>query len=286
MKPLTKTVHDIVRRCNLDSFIARVGSDNRLLNKLIPLPAEYKVGTSKTIKRDGVHFQVDLSDYMQWCLFSNQPDRSWKLALTELRKGAIVLDIGANVGHFCLKVGKGMIQKKIDASIYAFEPNPHTFSLLEQNLKLNPELQPSIQVKQLAIGDEAALMNFSYDPDNTGGGRLSEWPTGLQVEVVRLDDWFRQAELARVDFIKIDVEGYEPKVLLGASKIISSFRPILYLEITDEWFKKIGFSAAWVFQKLDELGYELFIDKLDEIEKLERSAVLAKQFNIMAVPKK
>jgi FkbM family methyltransferase len=281
MKTVTKAAHSIVRACGQESLVASAGAHNRTLNKLIPLPEEYTKGTYKTIKRDGVRFRVDLSNYMQWCLFSNQPDRSWKFAVESLRRGAVILDVGANVGHFSLKVGMTAFQK-VDVDIYAFEPNPLTFLLLQQNLNLNSQLLPSIQTKQLALGDIGS-MNFTYNPVNTGAGHLVRSPTGLQVKVARLDDWFKETELPRIDFIKMDVEGYEPKVLLGASEIISAFRPVLYLEITDEWFRNINYSANWIFHRLGALGYQLFVDGDRGMEKLDRVAVLAKRFNLLAV---
>lgn len=147
--------------------------------------------------------------------------------------GAIILDIGANVGNHMVYFGK-MCRV---AKIVCFEPNPRAISLLEKNIRLN-NIEKIVDVSHLgiALGAKSGFCEFIEDPrwasGNLGAATLviSDTPTGsLPIQVRSLDE----LNLAVTpDLIKIDVEGMELEVLRGAIDTIRRCRPVLYVEVS------------------------------------------------------
>ena len=283
MKIITHWAHLIVKQLRLELIIARVGNHVRWLNKLLPLPHEYKTNIWKKIIRDGVCYRLNLQDYMQWSLFANVPDYSWHIASQIEIKEPIILDIGANVGQFGLKVANSYRINKRNCLVHLFEPNPEVFKNLAQNISLNPHLAGSVFSHQMAIGNVEKELSFAFSEKNTGGGAITTAETELKVPVMSLDKWVKVSHLDRLDFIKIDVEGYEPFVLLGAEEIITKHKPTIYIEMTDEWFKKNGFSSEWVFKYFWDHGYECFLEDGGALKKIKIvSDVSSRQYNLVA----
>jgi FkbM family methyltransferase len=281
MKGTTRFIHQIIKTLRLDSFFAFAGRFFFVLNKFIPLPQEYAVEEYRSVARNGVRYRLTVSDYMQWSIYANQQDNSWRYAARGRQSGAVILDIGANAGQFCLKVAHQLS--------HAFEPNHTVYSTLSHNLSLNSHIKEHLQLHNLAVGDSNSQMFFTFNRSNTGGGVISMEASNYRVSMVKLDDWFSNNKLQRLDFIKIDVEGYEPQVLLGGEKVIQQFKPDLFLEITDEWFKKEGFSADWVFNLLQTWGYQWSIDGYGEQKEINEaflSNIHPHQFNILATVKR
>jgi len=132
-----------------------------------------------------------------------------------LEPQGVVLDVGAFIGTHAI-----FFQRCCQASIvHAFEPNPIALNLLRRNIAAN---HATVRVYDFALGYErsqtAAI--FSTPPGNLAGARIT-LSSGCIV-VKRLDDVFRDT---RCDVIKIDVEGQELDVLLGARKTIVNHRP-------------------------------------------------------------
>lgn len=292
MKIHTRVIHRLVRFCRLEYACMVLGRYVPAFIKAIPLPEEYPAGKFLKIKRDGTVFNVDRSDYMQWHIYSGLPDVSWKKAASVLSDGCTVLDIGANCGQFSLKLANSLFRNGFQHfTIHAFEPNPIVFSLLEANHHLNPDLGVHVACHAIALGKEEGEMPFAYNPSNSGGGSLLLKSEGEQhvklVKIERLEEVVQALSLSKIDFIKIDVEGFEPEVLQGAAKVIEKFRPWLYIEITPSWFESRGHQTQALISGLSDSGYELegeykerFLPYLEN-EQLFRSL---HQFNLLAKP--
>jgi FkbM family methyltransferase len=275
----------------LDTFFSYLGIRFPFFKKIIPLSHEYSSNEMRTVQRDGVNYRLDISDYMQWTLFADLPDFSWQYAMSSRKSGDIILDVGANVGHFCLKIAQSLLEQKLnDLQIHAFEPNPAVFSSLISNFHSNDQLKNVVYLHNLALGNKKETeIGFAFNETNSGGGRIDD-ESGIsktKVKMVKLDDWVRDNNIRKIDFMKIDVEGYEPDVLLGGLETIQRFKPVLYLEITDDWFKKRGYSAEWVFDLLSKWGYQWWIDVEGKLVSSISYALKfreIRQFNILAKP--
>ena len=141
---------------------------------------------------------------------------------SEKIKNKIVIDVGSNLGEFaiyCARLGA--------KRVYAFEPVTETFKILKKQIKINNLKGRVIPIK-MALGNknETSKINFNMLGDLRanidGSGSKSE-----AIKIIRLDYFCKKEEINKVDFIKIDVEGYEENVLKGAIKIIKRDKPIL-----------------------------------------------------------
>ncbi len=138
---------------------------------------------------------------------------------------AVLFDIGANEGKFTTL----LIELFPDAIIYCFEPHPGNFS----NLKKNLADRERVKLYNLAVSDKSELAEiFDYEGSNgtTHACMNSEAFTGVhrsqfishQVKCTTLDEFVEKENIQKIDFVKIDVEGNELKVLNGAKKCLEN----------------------------------------------------------------
>ncbi|MEM9436544.1 MAG: FkbM family methyltransferase [Pseudomonadota bacterium] len=140
--------------------------------------------------------------------------------------GKIIVDAGANIGNHCVYFSKFLKPSKV----FAFEPQPHVFDVLERNLELNG-LSNLVTSRKLALGAEAGKASMSRSrPDNLGMASFAEDGEG-GFPLSRLDDEIAKADHRKVGFIKVDVEGNEGPLLAGATGILSKSRPMLWVEV-------------------------------------------------------
>jgi FkbM family methyltransferase len=175
-------------------------------------------------------------------------------------KSKFILDIGAHVGSH------SVIYKNLnpDAIVFSFEPQKHLYKLLTYNISTNN--LDRIYSYNCAISNyvgRSNMMPYASDGRNAGkpvqyGGDhvfnlagLSLGEGGESVQVVSVDS----LKFSGCDFIKIDVEGYEPHVLVGALSTISSFRPVISFEFNEKMNYDLGMSS---FDVLDKLGYTYY----------------------------
>jgi FkbM family methyltransferase len=141
-----------------------------------------------------------------------------------LRPGDVAVDVGANIG--ALTVGLGRMVAP-GGAVIAFEPQRTIFDILRQNLQSNG--LANVTAYRRAVGSQPGSIRvppLDYaGPENFGGVSLGG-AHGDQVEVVTLDS----LNLPRLRLLKVDVEGMEHEVVLGAQATIARLQPALYIE--------------------------------------------------------
>lgn len=156
-----------------------------------------------------------------------EPD-TVKWIAENVRPGDIFYDIGANVGAYSFIFSAEALEK---CSIYAFEPNPFTFSSLSRNILLNG-MEGTVTPFNLALSDKTGLANFFYSSLKPGVASSALEHTGNQghlqsqgfqrVMVFTLDDLAEKFSLKYPNMLKIDVDGAEYNVINGARKILAN----------------------------------------------------------------
>ena len=141
--------------------------------------------------------------------------------IVEPKLGDIVFDIGAYVGDTALWFSKAIGPQ---GKVYAFEPEPSNFEKLKANLERNKVT--NVIPLQLALSENEGEMQIT---SGEGGSAITETAGDTSVNVTTVDRFVEANKLPRVDFIKMDVEGHELKVLAGARKTIKTFKPSLAL---------------------------------------------------------
>lgn len=174
-----------------------------------------------------------------------------------LKPGAVVLDVGANIGVHTA------VFARIASIVYAFEPQRRVFNVLCGNMALNG--LDNVECYRVAGGDKRGriqIPSFDFEKGGTPGSFSMDTPGDKTdfVDVVPIN--------IPCDFMKIDVEGWETKVLNGSRPMIEKCRPVLYVESDREdrhnellrtiW--SLGYKAYWhmtgLFRKNNYKGVE------------------------------
>ena len=188
-----------------------------------------------------------------------------------IEKSNVILDIGGHVGYHSIAYNKF----NPSAKIMTFEPQNSMFLLLESNVKAN-KLDDKIKVFNLAVGDKIRKTTLSNKiTDGLHANTQLEYGTnkefnlaglsigfdGEVVEMITVDSLM----LESLDYMKIDVEGAEILVLMGAEETIKKFKPIICFEynhkkISPEFLKSLGYDKTLPtpFKYLETLGYTKF----------------------------
>jgi FkbM family methyltransferase len=130
----------------------------------------------------------------------------------------VVIDAGAWIGDFsayCAKKG---------AISYAFEPTESTIELLKKTIKFN-HAENFIKIVPFGLGNKEGIINFTNN--DLGSANRFDKNGSVQIQVVTLDNWVKENNIKKIDFIKADIEGYERNMLIGASGILKKFQPTL-----------------------------------------------------------
>lgn len=165
--------------------------------------------------------------------------------------GATCLDIGGNVGAVTLALSKAVGDS---GHVHTFEPAPQNFRRLEANLALNPELKSRITLHRCGCSNQPGTLYWQEESGNPGNGFLGG-EGSEKVDVVVLDEYFRDKPLSRIDFCKVDVEGMELEVFQGAQELIHQHKPTLFFETLSR------FSNAGMRDNFGEL--RAFLQSLD-----------------------
>ena len=185
-----------------------------------------------------------------------------------LKPGDTFIDVGANIGLFTLIASHRVCDS---GKVFAFEPCAKTFQRLVRNVELNR--MNNVKCNQMALSDHSGQIQMNlaldgYDAFNSMAQPImgSNFATEM-VCTVTLDDFARKHNLmGRVTLIKIDVEGWESRVLSGGHETLSrTDAPVLQVEFTDLACQSAGTSCQALYHQLEELGYKLFV--YDEISE-------------------
>ncbi|HJZ62043.1 MAG TPA: FkbM family methyltransferase [Miltoncostaeaceae bacterium] len=165
-----------------------------------------------------------------------------------LPRDGVAIDVGANVGAIALVLARAAP----DGRVIAFEASPATVPVLRANLAANGE--GGVEVVPVALGDRGGSVRLSAIAAGAGGSFVSPREAhgeGAEVAATTLDDWVEARGLERLDLIKIDVEGSEPRVLDGARRTLARHRPALVVECNPAALLRFqGVGAADLLERL------------------------------------
>jgi FkbM family methyltransferase len=232
---------------------------------------------------DGITYDLDLGEMIDICLLLKQFEPDVTQAITRYCiPGMTVFDIGANVGAHALHAANNVGS---DGRVFAFEPTDFAYRKLLKNIALNPTL--NINASQVALSDhdlKRQQINFrsSWRTDST----RKDWP--CLVDFMRLDAWCDEQGIDRVDLIKLDVDGNEYSVIMGAESLLTSQHPLILMEV---WGPNFSDHTKNPFIVLKQFGYRFFhidtgeeymsIDDLKAIVSLD-GKLLDHSFSIVA----
>jgi FkbM family methyltransferase len=221
-------------------------------------------GPNATVERRGLTWALDLNegiDFAIYLLGAFEPEtvRAYEKIV---RPGMTVLDIGANVGAHTLHLARLVGD---EGRVIAFEPTDWAFAKLTANLALNLEIARRVTPVQAFLVDRAdreveaeVPASWPLDGRDVHPQLRGRAMTAEAAVATTLDDWLAAADIPRVDFIKMDVDGHECGVLAGAEKMLARDRPTILMELSPYILEERGGSLDGLLDQLEAVGYRLF----------------------------
>jgi FkbM family methyltransferase len=172
-----------------------------------------------------------------------------------VKRGDVVVDIGANIGYYTLLLAKLVGD---EGKVFAFEPDPTNFALLESNVVRNGYC--NVVLERQAVAARTGRHELYLATTNDGDHRLYDSGDGrrsVAVDSVALDDYFHDYQ-GRIDFIKMDIQGAEQNALHGMTHLLQQQAHVKLL--TEFWpigLKRGGGSATAYLNALRALGFRL-----------------------------
>jgi FkbM family methyltransferase len=180
-----------------------------------------------------------------------------------LKPGMVFVDVGANDGYYTLFAARRVGPT---GRVVAAEPSSRERAHLQRNLGRNG--LDNVTVVPAAIGGSSGLADLHlahgvHAGHNTLGSFAHDDVVRASLERVAiepLDSVIARLGLPRVDFVKIDVEGAEARVIAGAATVLASLRPLLLIEVNDKALRAQGNCADSLLALLRrELSYDIFV---------------------------
>jgi FkbM family methyltransferase len=205
-----------------------------------------------------VHISTQIRECGIWEAYETQ------LLLRYLRPGDCFLDVGANIGYFTV-IAAALVG--VSGSVYAFEPEPANFSLLQKNVELN-DLQQQVFVQQAALADSDGELVLHLHADNLGDHQVfASTADRARVTVPGLRGAAALAgKVDAVNLVKVDTQGAELMVVRGLMPVLQASGSALRMivELTPFSLRGAGSSGTELVALLAQLGLPLAI--IDHLE--------------------
>jgi FkbM family methyltransferase len=159
-----------------------------------------------------------------------------------------VIEIGANIGYYA------MMEARLVKRVYAIEPGPSNYQQLISNIRLNK--YTNIIPYQLAIGDHNGEVGFEIAKAcNWSRIAMSNETANVNVRMQTLDSFIKEQKIGRVDYLRMDVEGYEYAIVEGARKTIERDKPDMFVEVHRDRLADYGHSQLDFMEMMAGYGY-------------------------------
>ena len=165
--------------------------------------------------------------------------------------GSLVIDVGANVGFFSRRFARWVGER---GQVISIEPEEKNYQSLLSALRRDDVLN-RVRVLKAAATAEPGTTFLEINPLHPADHKLSRDGAGLPVSAVTLDGLVKEAGSLRPALVKIDVQGAEMLVLLGAAATLADAGPALFIELHEAGLNKFGTSVSEILGYLSGRGY-------------------------------
>ncbi len=169
-----------------------------------------------------------------------------------LTPGSLCFDIGANIGITTVWMAKRA------GKVYAFEPEPSNLARFRDHMRLNRV--DNVVLASCAVSNHEGEATFhltqSYGHHSLGEVRTSPITGHITVPLITVDNYCEKQKIERINFMKIDVEGFELEVLQGAEQMLRQQRiDLVVFEVSPDILTALSKQAAHLYDLLTESGY-------------------------------
>ena len=260
-------VNDKIKRTNI----------NFKKNKLILGKYEFQ-----TIKNDqGISTELQIYE-------SHEP-LTTHLIINELKQDMVCIDLGSNIGYYAV-IESNIIGES--GKIFAIEPSPINFPILKLNLE--NQKKNNFVAYTIGIGDKNEEMEFiisaksNWSRIRMNNEKINSEDKVIKIPVKTLNSFVNENDIKKIDILRMDVEGFEYSILLGANEVLEKFKPKLFIEIHKMYLGKE--KTYQIFNELKNKKYEIkyyipriydspIIGKLKDIKKITIDEILNKLKN-------
>jgi len=229
------------------------------------------------VKRNNINWNLNLSEAIDLHIFVFG---SFEIEITnvaknlQLQKHNQIIDIGANFGVQSLQFAKNFTNSKI----YSVEPTNYAFNKFIKNLELNQKLSKNIYPFQIFLGSKEKVIPTSIysswnleTKENKHVKHLGEKKGTEESNSLTLDEFVILNKISNVDFIKLDVDGFEYNVLKGGINFLKDKKPPIFMELAPYLYKEYGYNKEKILKLITSLDYNFYdLKKLKKIFDIDR----------------
>ena len=210
-------------------------------------------GVTKKINGTAVKFPTNYFRYFP----EDYEKENFSLINTVVNKDDVVIDIGAHIGLMAVVLGKRVGE---NGKVYSFEPTPYSFTVLKETIKLN-KLEKTVSPVNMAVAATSGSIEFNANKEDVSNSIVSYgYNSGhkkITVTTTSIDDFVKQQQLSRLNFIKIDAEGVELDVLKGAKETLRQFDLKMILALHPLAVVAKGDTMEEIYDTVIEWGYKV-----------------------------
>lgn len=221
----------------------------------------YKSFSYKLLNKQRVRFYPD-GQIARGIFLGGFENNELAILQAVLKKGSVMIDAGTNIGLYSI-IGSRLAGSS--GKIFSFEPSKSNYHLLLKNIKLNKA--ENIVAINKGLGDKVGEQLFLAQNEQTGDAEkfIARDEKGLatvqnteEIIIETLDNFLLNNHMPQIDFLKIDVEGFEYYVLKGAKNLLNSNPELIILfECAEHLAKRGGASQHAVIDLLHQAGFQI-----------------------------
>ena len=244
-----------------------------LIAKILSRILTFFISRNQNVERNSIKWSLDLNEGIDLSIYlfgtSEKKIINLRKIFTNKNEPLTILDIGANVGSVSLVIAKMFENSKI----FAIEPTNYAFNKLSNNLKMNQDLINRVHTRQIFISNDKKPQKVwsSWNFDSSNEKHQKHLGTLKEIKdnsYLKLDEFIEKEKLTKVDFIKLDVDGYELDVLKSGEKFLKINKPIIFTEIAPYLYPEFGYNCHELIKFFKELNYDFFDENLKKVSDI------------------
>ena len=238
--------------------------------------SKFKSKNTKVL-RNNIKWNLDLSEGIDLSIYlfgKFEFEIIKAIAKHKLTRKPVFFDIGANIGVQTLQ----LCNYFENSTVHSFEPTNYAFNKLNNNVLLNSKLKKKIILNQAFLTNKVnTLPSKIYsswsllDKKNSHKKHFGSLKITNKAKSFQLDDYIIKYKIKKIDFIKLDVDGYELDVLKSGYKFLKKNKTPIIFEVAPYLYKEHNYSQVDLIKLFKNLNYSFYnINNLTRISDIDK----------------
>lgn len=247
---LASAYHNIIKRSSKGYGIGKHKPVRKILNRI-----------QSFVKTDfaevqGSKMYLDPNDSLNLSINGVYGELDTRIMKEHVLKNDIVIDVGANIGYYTLLFSRLVGDQ---GKVFSFEPEPNNFEILKKNIEVNS--YKNVKIEPVALSDKNGELDLFVSDNmlNHKIYRTENTTKSIKIKTITLDDYISKHELTdKINFVKIDVEGAELKVMNGMKHILQESKKLkIFTEFMFHHLRQCGSEPKDLVDLLLDEGFEI-----------------------------